>query len=105
MNYLNVLGPVYFLECNTTETKETATTSSKPASSTSSKDLRTTTVLMGSSGTDQAYGPTNKYKKRHEDTKDVLQSDVIGLSVAVTVIAILILLVTGYMVKRKLFSK
>lgn len=92
-------------ECNTTETKETATTSSKPASSTSSKDLRTTTVLMGSSGTDQAYGPTNKYKKRHEDTKEVLQSDVIGLSVAVTVIAILILLVTGYMVKRKLFSK
>lgn len=101
---MNVLD-VYFLECNTTETTETANTSLKPASSTSSAGFTTTTVLVASSGKDQASGITKKYKNRHEDTKQVLQWEVIGLSVAVAVIAILILLVTGYMVKQKLFSK
>ncbi|XP_065927240.1 von Willebrand factor D and EGF domain-containing protein isoform X2 [Magallana gigas] len=111
-------------ECNTTETTETTeptttsfhpasstssadltTTSVHPASSTSSADLTSTTVLMASSETDQTSRTTKKYKNRHEDTKEVLQLEVIGLSIAVAVFAIMILLVTGYMVKQKLLSK
>lgn len=93
---------LFISDCNKID--ET-TTSSQLDSITSLSIPRTTTTLGAPSRTNLVPENTIKNNNKHQSTKEALESAVIGLIVAVAVVAILILLVIGYMVKQKLFRK